>query len=126
MVVKLAVAAITGAFLVAEIKNVKPEYGQILLMAMGIFLFFFAFSYLDAMKQMMSVVTEHITIRQTYLLILMKMTGTAYVCEFASNLCKDAGCQTIASQMEMIGKLSMLLLSMPIVTALTETIVTLF
>lgn len=126
MVVKLAVAAITGAFLVAEIKNVKPEYGQILLMAMGIFLFFFAFSYLDAMKQMLSVVTEHITIRQTYLLILMKMTGTAYVCEFASNLCKDAGCQTIASQMEMIGKLSMLLLSMPIVTALTETIVTLF
>lgn len=126
MVVKLAVAAITGAFLVAEMKNVKPEYGQILLMAMGIFLFFFAFSYLDAIKQMLSAVTEHITIRQTYLLILMKMTGTAYVCEFASNLCKDAGCQTIASQVEMIGKLSMLLLSMPIVTALTETIVTLF
>lgn len=126
MVVKLAVAAITGAFLVAEMKNVKPEYGQILLMAMGVFLFFFAFSYLDAIKQMLSAVTEHITIRQTYLLILMKMTGTAYVCEFASNLCKDAGCQTIASQVEMIGKLSMLLLSMPIVTALTETVVTLF
>lgn len=126
MVVKLAVAAITGAFLVAEMKNIKPEYGQILLMAMGVFLFFFAFSYLDAIKQMLEVVTEHITIRQTYLLILMKMTGTAYVCEFASNLCQDAGCRTIASQVEMIGKLSMLLLSMPIVTALTETIVTLF
>ena len=126
MIVKIAVLSITGAFLISQIKNLKPEYGQVLLMAMGVFLFFFAFSYLDVMKQMLETITEHITIKQTYLTILMKMTGIAYVCEFASNLCKDAGCQTIASQVEMIGKLSMLLLSMPIVTSLTDTIYQLF
>lgn len=126
MIVKIAVLSITGAFLISQIKNLKPEYGQVLLMAMGVFLFFFAFSYLDVIKQMLETITEHITIKQTYLTILMKMTGIAYVCEFASNLCKDAGCQTIASQVEMIGKLSMLLLSMPIVTSLTDTIYQLF
>lgn len=126
MIVKIAVLAITGAFLISQMKNLKPEYGQVLLMAMGVFLFFFALTYLEAIKEILGTITEKITIRKTYLAILMKMTGTAYVCEFASNLCKDAGCQTIASQVEMIGKLSMLLLSIPILTSLTETIGQLF
>lgn len=126
MIVKIAVLSITGAFLVSQIKNLKPEYGQVLLMAMGVFLFFFAFSYLDAIKQLLEGITEQITIKKTYLTILMKMTGIAYVCEFASNLCKDAGCQTIASQVELIGKLSMVLISIPIITSLTETIGQLF
>lgn len=126
MIIKIAVIAITGAFLAAQIRSVKPEYGQALLMAMGVFLFYFAFSYLDVIRQMMETITEQIEVRQTYLTILMKMTGIAYVCEFASNLCRDAGCQTIASQVEMIGKLSMMVLAMPIVTALTDTISRLF
>ena len=96
MIIKIAVIAITGAFLTAQLKGLKPEYGQLLLIAMGVFLFFFAVSYLDAIKQMIEKITSMITIPDGYLAILLKMTGIAYVCEFASNLCKDAGCQTIA------------------------------
>ncbi len=126
MIIKLAVLAITGAFLTAQLKNLKPEYGQVLLIGMGVFLFFYAVSYLEAIKQMLEKITSMITVPKSYLVILMKMTGIAYVCEFASNLCKDAGCQTIASQVEMIGKLSMLLISIPVITALTDTIGGLF
>ena len=67
-----------------------------------------------------------VTIPETYLAILLKMTGIAYVCEFASNLCKDAGCQTIASQVELIGKLSMLFLGIPVITSLVDTVSQLF
>ncbi|MBE5956046.1 MAG: stage III sporulation protein AD [Lachnospiraceae bacterium] len=126
MIVKIAIIAITGAFLTAQLKNLKPEYGQVLLIGMGVFLFFFALSYLDAIKQMIEKITSMITIPKTYLAILMKMVGIAYVCEFASNLCKDAGCQTIGSQVEMIGKLSMLLIGIPVITSLTDTISSLF
>lgn len=126
MIIKIAVLAITGAFLTAQLKNLKPEYGQVLLISMGVFLFFFVLSYLDAIRQMVEKITDMITIPETYLAILIKMVGIAYVCEFASNLCKDAGCQTIASQVEMIGKLSMLLISIPVITSLTDTIGALF
>ena len=57
MIVKIAILSITGAFLVSQIKNLKPEYGQVLLMAMGVFLFFFAVSYLDAIKQLLEGIT---------------------------------------------------------------------
>ena len=126
MIIKIAIVAITGAFLIAQLKNLKPEYGQVLLIAMGVFLFFFAVSYLDAIKQMLEKMTSMITVSKGYLTILLKMIGIAYVCEFAANLCRDAGCQTIASQVEMIGKLSMLLLSIPVITSLTDRIGTLF
>ena len=126
MIIKIAILAITGAFLTAQLKNLKPEYGQVLLIARGVFLFFFAVSYLDAIRQMIERITAMITIPKSYIAILLKMTGIAYVCEFASNLCKDAGCQTIGSQVEMIGKLSMLLISIPIITSLTDTIGALF
>ena len=126
MMIKIAVLAITGAFMTAQLKNLKPEYGQVLLIAMGVFLFFFALSYMEGIRQMIEKITDMITISGSYLTILMKMVGIAYVCEFASNLCKDAGCQTIGTQVEMIGKLSMLLMSIPVIISLTETIGALF
>lgn len=126
MIVKIAVLAITGAFLTAQIKNLKPEYGQVLLIAMGVLLLFFAASYLEGIKQLLEKITSMVTIPETYLAILLKMTGIAYVCEFASNLCKDAGCQTIASQVELIGKLSMLFLGIPVITSLVDTVSQLF
>ena len=126
MIVKIAVLAITGAFLTAQIKNLKPEYGQVLLIAMGVLLLFFAASYLEGIKQLLEKITSMVTIPETYLAILLKMTGIAYVCEFASNLCKDAGCQTIASQVELIGKLSMLFLGIPVITSLVDTVSKLF
>ena len=123
MIVKIAVVAIVCSLLIMYIKNLKSEYGQLLLLAVGVFLFFFAFEYLKSIAGLLEELAGQITIRKTYLLILLKMIGIAYVCEFASNLCKDAGCQTIATQVEMIGKLSMLFISTPIVTSLMEMIV---
>ena len=122
MIVKIAVVAIVCSLLVMHIKNLKSEYGQLLLLAVGVFLFFFAFEYLKNIAGLLEELAAQITIRKTYLMILLKMIGIAYVCEFASNLCKDAGCQTIATQVEMIGKLSMLFISTPIITSLMEMI----
>ena len=122
MVVKIAVIAIVCSLLVMYLKYLKAEYGQLLLLAVGVVLSFFAFAYLKNMAELLEELTGKITLPKSYLTVLLKMIGIAYVCEFASNLCKDAGCQTIAGQVEMIGKLSMLFISTPIVTALIEMI----
>lgn len=120
LIVKIAVVATLCSVLVTQIKNLKAEYGQLLLIAVGLFLFFFAAQYLESITEVFDILISQISIRKTYIVILMKMIGIAYVCEFASNLCKDSGCQTIATQVEMIGKLSILLISTPIITALAE------
>ena len=61
-------------------------------------------------------------INPEYLSILLKMIGITYVGEFASGICKDAGYQTLAVQIELFGKLTILLLSLPVLSALLETV----
>lgn len=125
MMAKLGVAAILGSLLVMEVKNLKPEYGQILLLALGLFLLCFAVERLNVIGELFCKLADMIEVQNTYVSILLKMIGIAYLCEFAANLCRDAGCQTIAGQVEMIGKLSILLVGTPVITALANMILAL-
>ena len=61
-------------------------------------------------------------IPKSYFQILLKLIGISFLCEITSNLCKDAGQATIGKQIEFIGKLSILVVSIPIFQTLLETI----
>ena len=67
-------------------------------------------------------VRNYLPVETTYLNTLLKMIGITYVAEFSASLCKDAGNQAVAEQIEMFGKLSILALSMPVLLALLETV----
>ena len=58
----------------------------------------------------------------SYFSVILKMVGITYIAEFASGICKDAGYQTIAGQIETFAKLTILALGMPVLTALLETV----
>ena len=72
----------------------------------------------DAMRK----IGSYINIDSAYISTLFKMLGITYVSEFASSICKDAGYQTIAGQIEIFGKLTVFVLSLPILLTLLETI----
>ena len=59
-----------------------------------------------------------------YLAVLLKAVGATYACEFCAGICKDAGYGGIAGQVEMLGKLYILLMGMPVLLALMESIQT--
>ena len=59
-----------------------------------------------------------------YFRTILKMIGITYVAEFAVSLCKDAGYATIASQIEMFSKISILLLALPVIEAFLQLIAT--
>ena len=57
-----------------------------------------------------------------YLATLMKVIGITYICEFASGICKDAGYGSVAGQIEILGKLSVIFAGLPILFAVMEQI----
>ena len=57
-----------------------------------------------------------------YIGLVVKMVGITYVAEFATNICKDAGYAVIANQIEIFAKLSILVVSVPVLNAFLETI----
>ena len=58
----------------------------------------------------------------SYLTVLLKAVGATYACEFCAGICKDAGYGGIAGQVEMLGKLYILLAGMPVLLLLLENI----
>ena len=57
----------------------------------------------------------------SYIGVLIKITGITYICEFCAGICKEAGFTAVAGQIEIAGKLSVLVSGMPILIALIET-----
>lgn len=70
----------------------------------------------------MEQVNQYIKIDTSYIATMLKMIGITYIAEFSSSVCKDAGYQTIAVQIEIFSKLTILALGMPVLLALLETI----
>ena len=61
-------------------------------------------------------------VEQEYLTTLIRMIGITYIGQFSAGICKDAGHQATASQIELFCRLSVLVQSVPILLALLETI----
>ena len=56
-------------------------------------------------------------------MILIKITGIAFLTEFGVSICKDSGETAIASKIDLGGKILIISMSIPIITALLETVV---
>lgn len=120
--IKIALLAVIGALLAVQLKSGKPEYGIYVSVGVSLLLFGGIVERLASFVEMFRNLEEMSGIDPEYLAILLKMIGITYVGEFASGICKDTGYQTLAVQIELFGKLTILLLSLPVLSALLETV----
>ena len=67
-------------------------------------------------------IQEFLPVDEKYVLVLLKMTGATYIGQFSSSICKDAGYQMIGTQIDLFCKLSVMVLSMPVLLAILDTI----
>lgn len=57
---------------------------------------------------------------EEYLTILFKALGICYITQFACDICKDSGENALATQAELAGKLSLIILALPMFNSLAE------
>lgn len=121
-IVQIVVVALIGAVLALLMRQVHPEYSIYMVFATGLLLLFLCLAGLGEMMGFIREVGNHLGENAVYLKILCKLVGIAYISEFASDLCKDAGYQTLSAQVEMAGKLSILVCAVPILESLMKII----
>ncbi|MCI8464858.1 MAG: stage III sporulation protein AD [Lachnospiraceae bacterium] len=101
-----------------QLKEIKPQFGSYVVFGAGILIFFYAFGKLSEIVEAVEELSGQAAIEEKYLRILLKMLGISYVSEFAASLCRDGGYASVAGQIELFGRLSILLVSMPVVLSL--------
>ncbi len=121
-IIKIAMIGLAGVLLAMQVREGRKEYEIYITMASGLCIFFFLITKLEVVIDALGRIQGYIKMDSKYVAIQLKMIGITYVAEFSSNLCKDAGYQAVAGQIEMFAKLSILVLSMPVLLALLETI----
>lgn len=121
-VIQVAVLAVAGVLLAVQFKSGKAEYGIYLGAALSILIFFQILGKLNVILEVIKTIGEFLPLNKIFAGTLLKMLGITYVAEFSASICQDAGYQTIARQIEILGKLTILVMSMPILLALLQTI----
>lgn len=119
---KVALIGIVSVLLYIQMKQMKSDFGLYITFAAGILIFIYAYYQLEYIIDTINKIQSLIKVNDTYISILLKMIGIAYVSEFSSAICRDAGCSMIGNQIEMFGKLTILAISMPVVLSLLELI----
>ena len=120
--IQIALFGVVGTLLALQFKSGKSEYGIYVSLAVSLFLFLCMLSRLEIFVQTVKKIADYIKLDAGQMSILLKMAGVTYVSEFASGICKDAGYQNIAVQIEIFTKLTILAIGMPVLLALLELI----
>lgn len=120
--IKVGIIGIITVLAAVFLKGVKAEYGICAGICGSIILVYIAVTKFSGILEIISGFKRYTGADSDYVLILIKMLGIAFTAEFSSNLCRDVGYSSVAAQIELIGKLSILLISAPIVEALLDTI----
>ena len=121
--IAVSLAAVIVVLIAIKIKDMDSGYGVILSMAGCVMVMYFVVSRFRQIVDYIDRITAYISVNITYIDVILKMIGLAYVCQFSSDLCRDAGYNAIASQVEMAGKISLILLSMPVLMSVIDLVV---
>ncbi len=119
--------ALAAAFTAVFLKECRlPALSLLAAVAGGAVIFLRLLPSLSALMDSYSALSELGGVNQHYFGLIMKIIGVAYVCEFAGQICRDAGQGAIALKLELVGKVAILLLSLPVLTSVVQTVWGLF
>lgn len=120
--VRIGLVGIVGVLFAVGIKHYKPEYGVYIAIAVCLIILNYTARYFTLILERLEQLRGYLNDNYQYLTVLLKAVGATYACEFCAGICRDAGYGGIAGQVEMMGKLYILLVGMPVLLSLMESI----
>lgn len=120
LIYKVIAIGITGAALSILVRQYKPEIAIAIPILTVLSILGICIPYLRVATDAFAEIAETTGIGLTHIQTVIKIIGVAYICQFASDICADAGESAIANKIELGGKIVIITLSMPIIYNLLE------
>lgn len=124
-IVKIVGIGIIAVILIIIIKQYRPEFALYISLIAGALILIFAMDKFASIIELLKKICNESGLNSKFLGILLKMTGTAFLAEFAISVCKDAGETALASKVELGSKALVISMSIPIIYNLLEVIINL-
>lgn len=121
-IVQIVSIGLVAAVLAIMLRQQRPEIAVVLTIAAGAVIFFMVAGKLLSVVQALNQLMHKAQLDNIYFGTVLKIIGIAYIAEFGSQICKDAGESSIASKIELAGKILIMVLALPIVLAVFDLI----
>ena len=121
-ILKISVLGTAGVLLGILLKDRAPEYVSLVTMGIGLVILGLAVGKISYLFQSLERLKQSLPIDGSYITSLLKMIGITYIGQFSSGICRDAGYSSTGAQIELFCRLSVMVLSMPVLLALLDTI----
>lgn len=112
-----------ATILIVIIKDSRPEFTILISIVTGIIIFSMILSKLIYVVDTISTLSSRVDVNISYFNTILKIIGMAYIVEFASQISRDAGQDSIAMKIELGGKVLIMVLAIPILLALMDLII---
>ena len=109
-------------FLYLLFQDKRGDLAILVLLCSGVMVFIYSIGQINEIITFLKSIAEKAGIDGLYLGVILKIIGIAYLASFCSEICKDAGAGTLASKVEFSGKLFILILAIPILMAVLNSI----
>lgn len=119
-VVKIVGVAIFAVITIIILKSYRPEMALILSIVTGIGIMLYAIYKMTPVVNVLNDLVNKSGINTEFLMIIIKVIGIAYIVEFGKNICVDAGQTSIATKLEMAGKVIIVVLTIPLISSLVN------
>ena len=121
----IGIVGIVTALLAVQFKTIKPEYGILISVAGCILIFVCSIKGMKSIIELVNQITALSSISKGSIKILLKITGITFVSEISSDISKDCGYMALANQIQIFGKMTILVISLPVFTQIISSIGTL-
>lgn len=121
-ILRISVLGVGGVLIGLLLKERAPEYISLITMGIGLVILGLAVGKIGYLFESLERLRENLPVDGSYITTLLKMIGITYIGQFSSGICKDAGYASTGAQIELFCRLSVMVLSMPVLLALLDTI----
>ena len=121
-IIKIIGIALVALIIIILLKQYKPEFAIYISLLTGVLILVLVMDELTGIMNLIQTIASKASIKQQFLTILIKITGIAFLSEFAVSICKDSGEGAIASKIELGSKIIIISMSIPILSSLLEII----
>jgi len=122
-ILQIAILGVVASILYIVLKDINKSIAFFLILVTGIIIFLAVINQISIIFETIQSLGDKANIEGLYMETILKIIGIAYIAELGSNLTKDAGLSSVAKYIELSGKIFILLLAVPIITAVIDAII---
>ena len=121
-VIKIIGIGLISLIIIVILKQYRPEFAIYVSLIGGVLIFTLIMGKFTAIINLLQSISSKSGINSSFLKILLKITGIAFLAEFAVGICKDSGETSVGSKIELGSKVAIMSMSIPIISSLLDVI----